>query len=439
MIRRWRLWLFLAALILHGCMLFSLHYGFLDPLFHDSAPNMKGRGADFFTFYSSGRYYLEGKDLYTYPEHTIVPYAYLYFSYLPVFGMAFGSAANLFSPHKAYLVWVAATEFLLLINLFITYRLCRKFAPRAFLPAAAMWLGFTPYYVEIFMGQANFFMASAVFFMCVAFTGQKKFRAGFWWIVSLFVKMATLILIPLLWIHGQKKTVLIGISLILLTTALYFITMPGKTTTISFKSAPDRDLVPWKIEARQKKFPKITEQVLDRTVYIPISDRLPDISVPRGLFLLIGRQFLKPGTLSFASNPGVSSFVFNLAGSMTWVHVVKIVVLLFSLGLTIGKRPSFNQGVVLWIFTFFIAYTFTWEHHFVILLPALALFYILSNAFRPAVLVLFIPIALPSLYVFYRSPVITSVLYYATKSVPILGLYFLVVLAIIKKESWEKG
>jgi len=60
-------------------------------------------------------------------------------------------------------------------------------------------------------------------------------------------------------------------------------------------------------------------------------------------------------------------------------------------------RPDVLALFGLWVATFFLVYT-AWEHHYVMLLPVLALLVALRPASRPLALLVFVMIALPSPY-----------------------------------------
>jgi len=63
-----------AGVLIHFCMLLSLQWGFLNPLF-DDAVHRSGQGADFYSVVQAGHNLLDGVSIYsTKPVEQIVPY-----------------------------------------------------------------------------------------------------------------------------------------------------------------------------------------------------------------------------------------------------------------------------------------------------------------------------------------------------------------------------
>jgi hypothetical protein len=80
------------------------------------------------------------------------------------------------------------------------------------------------------------------------------------------------------------------------------------------------------------------------------------------------------------------------------VPVVVAVIIGVSLAATfLGRRVVLVELFALWMCVFFLAYT-AWEHHYVMLLPALVLLVALRPRARPLALAVFVLVALPAPY-----------------------------------------
>ncbi len=65
--------------------------------------------------------------------------------------------------------------------------------------AAAMWLAFLPWYLELYMGQTTFILMAATFILGAHLDDRTgSFHAGLWWTVSLITKPISLLFAPVL-------------------------------------------------------------------------------------------------------------------------------------------------------------------------------------------------------------------------------------------------
>ena len=85
----------------------------------------------------------------------------------------------------------------------------------------------------------------------------------------------------------------------------------------------------------------------------------------------------------------------------------------------------------MWISVYFLAYHYTWEHHFVMILPAFVLLYIRER--KPWILALYALVALPTPFFLLDIPgvrmpqpqwsTVASLLYHSSKAVPVAVLF----------------
>src|SRR3972149_1646029 len=160
-----RFLLALAALVHLGLLVGWRWQMPLVPYFFDATVLSGGRGLDFYAVYQAGYNARHGADVYESDPAKIaiaVPY-FTPYRYLPIVAYTAGAALSLFSPLTAYKSWGVVVELTLLLCVFITYRRVRD--RDLFARLAAMWLCFTPYYLELFMGQFSLVQGATLFGM----------------------------------------------------------------------------------------------------------------------------------------------------------------------------------------------------------------------------------------------------------------------------------
>jgi len=167
-----------CGIAVHLAFLLSLRSGLLHGLFNDSIHRF-GPGCDFFSIYAAGVKARLGESVYTIGGHVEqVPYAYA-FRYAPLVAYTLGLALSWLPHLTAYGVWLCLCELALLRNIRITWELVHAKAQRRKeegktgsgirevfahpYSLAAMWLLFSPYYLELYVGQFTFITASLVF------------------------------------------------------------------------------------------------------------------------------------------------------------------------------------------------------------------------------------------------------------------------------------
>ncbi|MBN2016018.1 hypothetical protein JW766_04255 [Candidatus Dojkabacteria bacterium] len=322
----------------------------LDCFFNDASLR-KGKAADFFAVYQAGSNMLEGESVYLDNEGESTPYSYP-FRYLPFTGYTIGVVANIFSPFTAYYVWILCCEILLGINIYLTWKLCKK--KSYFLIASIPWLLFTPYLIEVFMGQWTFLLTSLLFYSMYGLLKNSKFLYSF--LITPIIKPNALIIAPLFLRHKKIQLLfLTGLS-ILFTSIPYF---------LFFKE---------------------------------------DV----GVFL---RNF-QDAWYSHGGNLGFKSLYYLVAIkyiSVPWPRIwffgFMLVTGLLTLYLTF-KSKNKVFGFTLWICYYFLIYKDVWEHHYVLLMPAFALIisqlglYIKNLLTKKHMLIIlsFLLIALPTIF-----------------------------------------
>jgi len=214
------------GVLVHLLFLLSLRLGWLNPLFNDSMHRF-GLGGDFFSLYAAGVKARMGESVYTIGGHVeTVPYAYA-FRYAPLVAYTLGAALSRLPALAAYALWLIACELALLRNI----RLTLEIAPdrRTGYTAAALWLLFTPYYLELFVGQFTFITASLVFWAYLGWREGTRGEAGkadWFWAAAVWLKMMPLLYLPLVLRRGRWKSALAVALVLAASSAVYFLHFP---------------------------------------------------------------------------------------------------------------------------------------------------------------------------------------------------------------------
>jgi len=375
----------------------SLGTGIIDPLFNDSSHRI-GKGGDFFQFYQAGSDLLSGDSIYqTENKKLKVPYGALY-KYPPLLACTVGIISQPVSPWSAYKIWIIIIGCAFVIMLFFI----KAIVPADdFLPVLCFSLVFTPYYLDLYHGQTNTVMAMLIAMVMYGFLKKRSFLSFAALCVSLNIKLMTVLLIPVYLSKKNWKKLL----LTLLVSVCFF-------------------------------FPYFLFFKSDLSFFIRYV-----FGFPVGYFYQAGNLGIYPFLRDI-----LSFFTYNkeviLSVQSLWilcVLAVSVFIHIYS-----KKRDSLDL-VVLWICTFFVAFKFVWEHHFVMLIPVLAVEYTRNN--KRSIGFLWLLFALPTMFYFldidlgggytevqsYWSDS-TSFLYHSSKILPMLIFYSLVVLRLFGRK-----
>lgn len=372
----WGIALLCLAVVLHLLMQGSLFWGYLDPLFDNA--DFHPKGIDFFAIYEGGHNALRNRSLFFYDptDTSLTPYHTPY-RYLPFLAYVGGLPLNAVPAWSAYWAWVAFSELLLVVTAYATWRVAGRGSWA--LVAAAMWFVFTPYYLEMYMGQFSFLMAVALFWVGVGVARGREAIAGLPWIFSLVAKSSSAVLFPLVVRLGWGRT-LSAASIIVGLSMLYFAFRPG-----------DLDYFVW--------------LNFDRTLGETGVQFLDLDSQEREGFFYVDRELryfqYHPGELGgvgFLTNALLTRDPDSatVPGAYT-AALVGVVVGCSLMGTFLVRKNDALVLFAIWSSVFFLIYI-VWEHHYVMLLPAFVLLVALRPAIRPWALLAFLFIALPTPY-----------------------------------------
>lgn len=391
---RWPRALLLAALLFHLSLLVSWRAGFWSRFTFDSTATQGWRGWDFFALYQAGHNVLTGVSVYESDNEAIdvvVP-RYTPYRYLPLPAYTVGVALNAFPPLWGFRLWVVIIVVLWWACAWASYRLGRDPAERAIM--AAMWLLFTPFYLEIYLGQFSVVQAALVLAILWALMGRLPawvVDAG--WAVSLVWKQNTALLVPALLRERRWRALWVGAAVVLATSLPYFFLYPDSLARFMgnlSSGAPS---------------PQLGNLGVRQLLYSVVSAIWPGLAAE-------GHGLLQSG----------------------WTALVIVTGLVVTFA---SKRWDSVLALCFWFTTYFLVYHHVWEHHYVMLLPVLVVLY---HRYRhPGILVAWALVAIWTPYVLidpsgmaaYHAPMrwtpldppLVDVLYHASKALPTLCLW----------------
>jgi len=394
------------AILFHLSLLVSWRVGFWNRFTFDSTATRGTRGWDFYALYQAGHNVLSGVSAYESDGdkiEVVAPY-YTPFRYLPISAYTLGVLLNLLSPLWAFRLWVATTELVLLGCAFLSWRAARDANEGTIL--AVMWLCFTPYYLEIYLGQFSVVQGALILLMMLcAIRPPLGWRYDLAWVASLLWKQNTGLFLPLFLRLRRWRGLGLGALAVLVSSLPYFILYPSALSAFlgNLRSgAPSAQL--GNLGMRQ-------------FLYSAASALMPRLS---------------PAT--------------HQALQQAWVLAV------LGIGLYLTMRdahPDILLHLCLWTTTYFLVYHQVWEHHYVLLLPVLVMLYRRTRSWT--MLGLYVLIAIWTPYVLidpqglaaYHAPMrwtpleprSLDALYHASKALPTLALWGYIIWLIRQSRS----
>lgn len=415
--------LLLIAVLVHGGMLLGWRWqNPLVPYFFDATVLSGGRGLDFYSIYQAGYNARQGADIYEGDPariDVVVPY-FTPYRYLPSVAYTVGAALSLFSPLTAYKIWVVVIELTLLLCVIITWRkVHRQHGADLAARLTAMWLAFTPFYLELFMGQFSLVQAALVFGMLVFSVDAPKAAkphlnpaVGWLWLISILWKINTLIFAPV-FVRWRRWRILILTALTIgLTTLPYFVIFPAHGRDFLLNNFGNSVAGH---ELGNLGFRQLVFELLAPYGASPMVQRGAQMMV---IALVLGLAL----RLTFWPSPPQAQSTSPNTRSLN----------LESWNLNLGV-----WNLNLWLTAFFLVSPQIWEHHYVMLLPVLVVSYWQKPHW--ALALIWLGLALPTpfgfiglqpviaanhdLRAFALEPAWQPLLQHASKAAPTLGLF----------------
>lgn len=378
-VQKWPRLLFAVACVVHVFFLVSLRTGTLDPLFNDSRHRF-GPACDFFSIYQAGVRVNQGQPIYATGDQVEgVPYGYG-FRYLPAVAHTVARGLAALPPVTAYALWLFLCELALMQNLRITRRLCRS--QTRFYLGASLWLLYTPYVLELWVGQFTFITGSLAFWgvagwlarPSVGAPGQGAATRPGWladisFAAAVALKMMPLAFLPLAWALRRRRALCLALG--------------GVLVSVPYLLASPADLSEFvAINLGSKPSWHAGNQGGVGLLLALAGGRMEVFAAWRPLWILV------------------------IAAPLAWL-VLRLMRRVRAAGETPGARTQVLRDVAV-AYTavtcgYLLLYKDVWEHHYTLLLPAFALLFAARVPLR-----LWLPAwvwtALPTPFVFYDAP-----------------------------------
>jgi hypothetical protein len=358
-------------------------------------------GVDFFVLYEGGWDFLHGRNMFLRdagdPREALAsglqraPY-YATFRYIPFYGYTLGVALNLLPPMAAYWFWVFFNEFLLVVNIALTWRISARAG--LFELGAFMWLAPFPLFLELWMGQYSLLMASFIFWTAVALMHNKEKTAYLCWYLGVLLKTYTILLIPL-WVRLKKfRPIAVCIALVVVTSVPYFLIFPEGFRAFYEKGLRNRIGTGW-------------DQLY-----------LGSMGIQAALQALVHAARLDAVRLQIGDLPfGVGQMLAIVISAAT---TILLLILTF--------RKSYHPLSIycLWAMMFFVLYRDLWEHHYVLLIPVLVLVTVTNVINVWTAVIIFLLVGTPTYFAILNAPESAAALRRAGIYDILYTLYFLI-------------
>jgi hypothetical protein len=396
------------ALALHASFVISWRGGAWNRFAFDTVATGGRRGWDFYALYQAGHNLLSGVSIYESDNERLEVVApwYTPYRYLPPMAYTLGVLANALPAKPALIVWMTAEELVLLGCWWISWRMGRS--PKESLLLAAMWLCFTPFYVETYLGQFSLVQAALIFTLLRPWVLSPEpkvaWRHDLAWAASLLWKQNTALLAPV-WLrlrHWRKLAV--GVGAVLVCSAPYFVWDPSGLSAFA--------------------------------------GNLRAGAPAANLGNLGGRQWLY--SILSALWPTLSGRA-HAGWQFAWVATILGV----TLYLTLSRPPNALWLGALWITSYFAIYHDVWEHHYLFIVPVyvclyrsvssrwLILLWALTAIWTPYRLI--DPLGIATYHAPMRwtplEPRWLDVAYHASKALPTLGLWGWITARILRTSA----
>jgi hypothetical protein len=238
-IKKWLLFISNHKLIFIGLFINVLFYisasetKWFDYFFSGSALQLCCKGLDFYQIPNGAYAYLHGGSFSGVVPTGIKAYwngRFNYNVYHPLFTVTLGNFLTLFEPNRSFYVWMYVKFILTLWMIIYFYKNFRGYKNVDF-AIFFILINFTQY-LEIAISQYQFVINFFIFLMLINFAKNKNtVLNGIWYFMSLIAKPFGLLWLPVLFFKRKYKTMLIGLLLFLIITALFSLNNSGNYYT----------------------------------------------------------------------------------------------------------------------------------------------------------------------------------------------------------------
>lgn len=347
--------LFILGIALNLSLIISLKYGFWNNFFYDTWWTKGFKGGDFYAIYQAGNNLIHGISIYeTDPNLIHQTIAFNPYRYLPPPAIL-GAIFNLiFTPQQAYWFWVFFLELLLGLAIYLTW--CISPNKTYFYLSASMWLIFSPFYPELYMGQFSFVQGFLIFLMGYALIQRRPALFDWSWFLSILWKTNTALFTPLFIRLKKFKIIIITILTTAAITIPYFYFYPGSWQKFMINFGHVNNSYIGNMGLNQLLFNLLNKASLD-------------------LINLWGHSYFTISLINYA--------------------------LMFVVVLVTFLKKNFNPliNLALWTTLYFLTYHQVWEHHYTMILPILILVFLTTRSW--IVFICWLLLALPTPFFFF--------------------------------------
>lgn len=387
----------------HGLLLWLTLSRHLDFLWNDARHRL-GPGTDFFAFYSAGLHLLQGQGAYGHGPG-------FGFRYHPLMAALVGVTLSPLPRGVAYALYVVILEGCFF---YVFWRLGAFVkTPRSLLAARVILVFFTPYYLEVYMGNFSFVAAVILLAAFRHLQTDRKVAAFGLLAASIIVKPVGLVFLPYLFVRKHYRAVAILVVGIVLAAVPFFRLDPG-----SFRS-----------------FVQINLSAVPAAGWVVHGGN-------QGLHGLLTGLCTRASGIATAE---LSTFA-QLPDPCRWMLLALPVALVAVSGaVSWKKRANLPLALFLWSAVYLLGYKDVWEHSYSFSVFCFIWLYA-ANVLSPKLVMTFaILAALPTAFALYDVPLPpgpfdpehhwsapVAFLHHATRSVPFLICYVLVVVACLR-------
>lgn|GEM_PF-2304872 len=391
-----------------------VHFGLLTLMldrkfdrFFNAAQHRLGPGTDFVETYVAAKEWRAGNGIYGHG----VGFGYRYH---PAYVMTVGNLLSRTDLRSAHYIWVCLSALLWVIGLLYIRRLLPDI--KHLLGALVLLTVFSPYYLDVYMGNSTFVVAILLLIAFDFYGRQRYVPFAVIFTASVIIKPIGLVFVPLL--LARKEFVTLGaIALAVIATAFpYFYSDPQGWQIFWHVNTASERATGWLLHAGSQGLHGMLVSLFSRISDIPTAalgslDQLPT------MFRVI-----------------IKGYPWCLIALTVW--------------LTVKLRRNVSGAIFLAVATYLLGYKDVWEHSYAFAILGLVHLWVSGLVNRRLLVICAIGLAIPTGFVFYDVPLPpgpydpeqywslgTSILHHATKPLWMLMLYGACVVGALQHRS----
>jgi hypothetical protein len=384
-------WFALIGLgLVHVLLVVWMHSRVLDSLFNDASHRL-GPGTDFAAYLVAGKAWLADHGVYGHGPG-------FGFRYHPLFAIGIGVTLASLPFRLAMVTWTVFNEAMLLCTLLLLRR--RIEDPKRAIGVTLLVLFFSPYLLEIYMGNASFVASALILFAFDGLDRGRRWRPTALMLVSLLIKPVGLVFVPLMLVRQMWRETGALLAAFVLSALPYFLAHPSDLASVLSINVNAIPAPGWVVHCGNQGLHGLITDVSARLAGIHPARLASFEQLPTAVRLLLTLLPLALAALALRAT------------------------------LRPGVRSRTGLALLLWSCVYLLGYKDVWEHSYSFVLPILG--YVWARDFdilpRRLLLVASIGLALPTAFAFYDVPLppgpndperhlafATSVLHHATK------------------------